>query len=440
MWHKFTMFMFQLTKSDISHGGNNTRNKSSNIWTEIFVFSIMLILLQSVIQSETAQKGNQPLMKHHSGYIDVTEGKLYFEDQGTGDVVILVHDGLFHSVSWDSQFEAFSRVFRVIRYDRRGYGQSTPVQSQFSDIEDLNQVYESLNITSATLIGCSAGSELSLDFTIEHPDKVRNLILIGPVVRGLDMTRHFYTRGGRLKILNYYNTETVVKYFCFEDPYETASIDPKIHQKMYEWITKYPNNFDLNRGQLKKLPETPTLLRLSEIRCPVLILTGEFDIPDVHAHSGAIAAGIKYANREVISGAAHLAHMDQPEEVNRLILEFCALNQFQNDIKEKGLRNAIDRVRRNHRDGLDALVISENSLNTIGYRYLLEHKEVDNAIAVFELNTMLYPDSFNVYDSLGEAYMARGDYQEAIKNYKKSLDINPDNESAKAALEKITAH
>ncbi len=47
------------------------------------------------------------------------------------------------------------------------------------------------------------------------------------------------------------------------------------------------------------------------------------------------------------------------------------------------------------------------------------------------------PNSFNVYDSLGEAYMAKGDKENAIKNYKKSLELNPDNENAKDMLQQL---
>jgi cytochrome c-type biogenesis protein CcmH/NrfG len=49
----------------------------------------------------------------------------------------------------------------------------------------------------------------------------------------------------------------------------------------------------------------------------------------------------------------------------------------------------------------------------------------------------LHPDSFNVYDSLGEAYMNSGDIKNAVDNYKKSLELNPDNANAKEMLKKL---
>jgi len=79
---------------------------------------------------------------------------------------------------------------------------------------------------------------------------------------------------------------------------------------------------------------------------------------------------------------------------------------------------------------------TEKLLNRIGYE-LLGKKRVDAAAAVFERNVKLYPASWNVYDSLAEAYAAGGDTQLAIQYYTKSLKLNPDNANAKAALRQL---
>jgi pimeloyl-ACP methyl ester carboxylesterase len=62
--------------------------------------------------------------------------------------------------------------------------------------------------------------------------------------------------------------------------------------------------------------------RLSEIQVPTLIVVGESDIPDVHAHAGVIEAGIEGSRREVLTHAGHLAHFERPDKLNRLVLEF----------------------------------------------------------------------------------------------------------------------
>ncbi|OVE79579.1 hypothetical protein BVY01_02175 [bacterium I07] len=78
----------------------------------------------------------------------------------------------------------------------------------------------------------------------------------------------------------------------------------------------------------------------------------------------------------------------------------------------------------------------EMRINTIGYN-LLNMKRYEEAIKLFALNTDLYPDSWNVYDSLAEAYMKKGDKRNAIRFYTKSLDLNPKNTAAIANIKKL---
>ena len=76
------------------------------------------------------------------------------------------------------------------------------------------------------------------------------------------------------------------------------------------------------------------------------------------------------------------------------------------------------------------MYIEERNVNSIGYN-LLEKKNYKDAIAVFEMNTVLYPDSHNVYGTLAEAYLTSGDSLQAYANYKKDLELNPKNKRAK---------
>ena len=78
-------------------------------------------------------------------------------------------------------------------------------------------------------------------------------------------------------------------------------------------------------------------------------------------------------------------------------------------------------------------------INALGYAHL-QKNEIENAISVFTENLKRYPGSANVYDSLGEAYMVNGDNELAIKNYKKSLGINPENTNAIETLKKLESN
>ena len=78
----------------------------------------------------------------------------------------------------------------------------------------------------------------------------------------------------------------------------------------------------------------------------------------------------------------------------------------------------------------------ENELNLLGY-ILMNRNRLDDAIQVLKLNTEIYPSSFNVFDSYGEVLVAVGDTLNAIKNYKKSLKLNPKNTNAVAVLKQL---
>jgi predicted TPR repeat methyltransferase len=86
--------------------------------------------------------------------------------------------------------------------------------------------------------------------------------------------------------------------------------------------------------------------------------------------------------------------------------------------------------------GVPAANIVEATVNTMGYRRL-QNNEVDAAIVVFELNSEIFPESANTWDSLAEAIVAKGDREMAIRYYRRSLDIDPDNRNAARMIERI---
>ena len=80
--------------------------------------------------------------------------------------------------------------------------------------------------------------------------------------------------------------------------------------------------------------------------------------------------------------------------------------------------------------------VDEKEFNILGYVYLRE-KRVKEAVVVFEMNAKRFPDSWNVWDSLGESYLVAGKYEKAKKLYEKSIELNPENENGRKMLEKI---
>ena len=109
-----------------------------------------------------------------------------------------------------------------------------------------------------------------------------------------------------------------------------------------------------------------------------------------------------------------------------------------NTVIEKDVQAAIKQYRELKATQKDAYDFSEGQLNGLGYQ-LLQMKRVKDAIEIFKLNVEMFPQGFNAYDSLGEAYMENGDKQLAIQNYKKSLELNPKNTGAVEKLKKLEA-
>lgn len=85
-------------------------------------------------------------------------------------------------------------------------------------------------------------------------------------------------------------------------------------------------------------------------------------------------------------------------------------------------------------------LLTESEINSLGYYFLHTRKAVDPAIAVFGINVEAFPTSANVYDSLGEAYMEKGEKQLAIRNYQRSLELNPQNTNAVEMLKKLRSN
>lgn len=99
---------------------------------------------------------------------------------------------------------------------------------------------------------------------------------------------------------------------------------------------------------------------------------------------------------------------------------------------EQGIRK---RVESYHRSPI-AYYVAEVEMNRLGYKFLGEEKVLE-AIEVFKINVKEFPESSNVYDSLGEAYMVNGDAELSIENYQKSVELNPNNRNGINALKRL---
>ncbi len=101
-----------------------------------------------------------------------------------------------------------------------------------------------------------------------------------------------------------------------------------------------------------------------------------------------------------------------------------------------GAERAIQQFRSARKTNSALPPFPENGVNGLGYQ-LLRAKRLEDAIRIFQLNVEWYPESWNVYDSLGEAYLAQGDRNLSIKNYRRSVELNPANSAGAQKLKDL---
>jgi len=277
-----------------------------------------LLLIASFVAA-LAAPGKAPASKGE--LVAVNGGRLYVEECGEGKAIVLLHDGLLHSVVWDDVWPGLCGRYHVVRYDRRGFGRSDAPTKAFSPVEDLAGVLEHAKTSRAVVVGCSSGAALAIDFAIHHPELVEDLVLIGAVVHGMPSSVFFDERGTRNNApLQKGDVRAAAKNWS-EDRFQIGGKNDTARRKIFETLASNPQNLRYT-GEFELRFKSPAIARLAEIHVPTFILDGERDIPDVHAMSGAIQSGIWGSRREVIPGVGHLVPLEAPADLNSRIAAF----------------------------------------------------------------------------------------------------------------------
>src|SRR6185369_12137277 len=123
---------------------------------------------------------------------------------------------------------------------------------------------------------------------------------------------------------------------------------------------------------------------------------------------------------------------NQPYEPPKISI----VSVLENTINEKGIEAGIAQYRDLKAKQAATYDFSESELNQLGYRLLRSGKPKE-AIEIFKLNVEAYPKGFNAYDSLAEAYSTINERELAIQNYKKSLELNPNNTNAAEVIKRL---
>jgi len=265
-----------------------------------------------------------------TGYISSEKARIYYEQNGTGISLIMIHAGVADSRQWNNEFQRFSQDFQAVRYDIRGYGKSNPVDGVFTHLGDLTTLIEALEINPPyILMGCSMGGGLAMDYALANPEKVAALIMVGSGPSGLvldveepeifsDAAKAF--EDGDLDLLA--EIETQIWFVGMDRTRD--QVDPKMHQLAFDMNRTAIGHEVKQLGQRQADTDKPAYERLEEINSPLLIIVGSQDIPYMHAAANYMMEIVDSAQKIIIQNAAHLPNMDQPEQFFRIVSRFLA--------------------------------------------------------------------------------------------------------------------
>lgn len=246
-------------------------------------------------------------------FAPVDGGQVAYETCGAGPkTIVLLHDGILDSSAFDEAWPLLCEHLRVVRYDRRGYGNSPPATAPYNAAVDLGAVMKAAGVDHATLVGSSSGGGIAVAFALDHPRQVDGLVLVGAAVNGFAPTPHFIRRvRGLMTLMAQGRIAEAAK-----DPYILTPGADAARARVVAILTAHPG--DLGAAQMIQ-EGPPAMPRLAEIKIPTLIVTGEIDIADVHAHAGALEALIPGAKRVVVPGGGHFLYLEQPRAFAELV-------------------------------------------------------------------------------------------------------------------------
>jgi 3-oxoadipate enol-lactonase len=263
-----------------------------------------------------------------SGTFGYNGGHLYYEVDGSGPAVTLIHAGVANLRQWDAQVRGLAERYRVIRYDTRGFGRTTTEDVPFSNRGDLAALLDHLEVERTAVLGTSRGGSIAVDFTLEHPDRVTALIAVASGLGGFQVEPPAdeqalwdeYDRRYDAKDWDWIiDTETA---FWVDGPRQPPDrVPPGVRDQVHAWIAESYRDHGSEEPVPDRL-EPPAVHRLGEIRVPTLVMVGDLDESATVESSRRLARDIPNARLELFEGVAHMVNLEQPDRFTRLVLDF----------------------------------------------------------------------------------------------------------------------
>jgi pimeloyl-ACP methyl ester carboxylesterase len=261
-------------------------------------------------------------------FVDINGTEIHYEVRGQGTAVVLIHAGNVNMGMWDAQMEALTEKHTVMRYDIRGWGESANVLGEYSNHEDLRGLLAYLDIDRATIVGCSWGGKIGLDFALTYPEMVRGLVLVGTGLGGYAFTmtgieQKIEALGEAYEQDNKVLMAEIITQLWFDGPHRSPKqVDKGLRAKAYEMVL-HTISIPETEGSQELDLDPPAIERLGEIAVPTMLLAGQEDAQDIFMIAEVLEAELPSVEALItIPKAAHMPNMERPSVFNRLVLDF----------------------------------------------------------------------------------------------------------------------
>jgi pimeloyl-ACP methyl ester carboxylesterase len=249
-------------------------------------------------------------------YAELPGVRLWYKDTGGNGVpIVFLHSNTGSSQNWEHQIPAFTAAgFRVIAYDRKGWGRSMPQAGAEvgTAAGDLHELIKFLRIDRFHLMGTAGGGFVAFDYALSYPDELRSLIVANSI--GGMQDEDYLALGRRLRPPQFDAMPPELRELG--PSYRAADPDGTRHWIELEHMSRQSGAAaQPYRNQMR-------FAMLESIKIPTLLITGGADMYAPPPLMKMFAAHIKGSESLVIPEAGHSSYWEKPEVFNRAVLEF----------------------------------------------------------------------------------------------------------------------
>ena len=258
---------------------------------------------------------------------------MYYEVTGKGFPVVFSHEFAGDYQSWEHQVRFFSRRYKVITFNNRGYPPSevpTDPEAYSEEIvgEDLYQLLKHLGIGQAHLVGLSMGGNLVLNFGFAHPEMCASLVVAGCGAGSTNRER-FHQDGSYVAERLEKDGMKAVAEFYSRGPTRVQFLrkDPRGWEQFREQFASHSaigSALTLRRLQLRRPSIFSLESKLEALRVPVLLLIGDEDEPCIEP-AVFMKRHIRRAGLFVFPQSGHTLNLEEPDLFNRVVLDFLTM-------------------------------------------------------------------------------------------------------------------